>query len=163
MSIEGAKGVLLNITGGRNLGLHEISEAASIIYEQAEEDAHIILGSVIDESMGDEVTVTIIATGFEKTKKEENCEDIRLKGTIVDKSEEQEDQMSPLTEDFNNKQIEKEQEKTQQNMNLSEEKQNISDKLNQEKTKKSGAMINLDELDIPTFMRNSVEEIVKGE
>ncbi len=66
MSIDGARGVLLNITGGPSLGLHEISEAASIIYEKADEDANIILGSVIDPSMGDEVNVTIIATGFSK-------------------------------------------------------------------------------------------------
>lgn len=64
MSIEGARGVLLNITGSRNLGLHEISAAASLIYERADEEANIILGSVIDEAMGDEVSVTIIATGF---------------------------------------------------------------------------------------------------
>ncbi|MDR3549920.1 MAG: cell division protein FtsZ [Candidatus Babeliales bacterium] len=64
MSIKGARGVLLNITGGKNLGLHEISQAASVIYDQAHEDATIILGSVIDEDMGDEVSVTIIATGF---------------------------------------------------------------------------------------------------
>lgn len=66
MSIKGAHGVLLNITGGVNLGLHEISEAASIIYEQAHEDAHIILGSVIDENLTDEVVVTIVATGFDR-------------------------------------------------------------------------------------------------
>lgn len=64
MSIQGARGVLLNITGGKNLGLHEISQAASIVYEQAHEDATIILGSVIDESLTDQVIVTIIATGF---------------------------------------------------------------------------------------------------
>lgn len=68
MSIEGARGVLLNITGSKNLGLHEISAAASLIYERADEDANIILGSVIDESMGDEVSVTIIATGFAHKK-----------------------------------------------------------------------------------------------
>lgn len=70
MSIEGAHGVLLNITGGKNLGLHEISQAASIIYEQAHEDANIILGSVIDDSMEDEISVTIIATGFERKEKQ---------------------------------------------------------------------------------------------
>ena len=64
-SIWGARGVLLNISGSSNLGLHELSAAASIIYEQAHEDASIILGSVIDESLGDDVTVTVIATGFE--------------------------------------------------------------------------------------------------
>ncbi|MBA2306629.1 cell division protein FtsZ [Candidatus Dependentiae bacterium] len=63
-SISGARGVLLNISGSSNLGLHELSAAASIVYEQAHEDASIILGSVIDESLGDDVTVTVIATGF---------------------------------------------------------------------------------------------------
>ncbi|MFT6765583.1 MAG: cell division protein FtsZ [Alteromonas naphthalenivorans] len=67
MSIAGARGVLLNITGGANLGLHEISEAASVIYEQADENANIILGSVIDKDAGDEVSVTVIATGFDES------------------------------------------------------------------------------------------------
>ncbi len=64
MSVVGAHGVLFNITGGKNLGLHEISEAASVVYEQAHEDANIIIGSVIDEMLQDEVVVTIIATEF---------------------------------------------------------------------------------------------------
>jgi cell division protein FtsZ len=67
MSIHGACSVLLNITGSKNLGLYEVSEAANIIYGQVDEDAQIILGSVIDESMNDEVRVTIIATGFRHT------------------------------------------------------------------------------------------------
>lgn len=66
MSVEGAHGVLCNITGGKGLGLHEISEAASVVYEQAHEDANIIIGSVIDDSLQDEVIVTIIATDFER-------------------------------------------------------------------------------------------------
>jgi cell division protein FtsZ len=65
MSVHGARAILFNITGGPDLALHEISEAASVIYEQAHEDATIILGSVIDENMIDEVKVTIIATGFD--------------------------------------------------------------------------------------------------
>lgn len=65
VDITGARGVLLNITGNSNLGLHELSAAASLVYEQAHEDANIILGSVIDESLGDEVIVSIIATGFD--------------------------------------------------------------------------------------------------
>lgn len=75
MNIEGAHSVLLNITGGTNLGLHEISDAASVIYEQAHEDANIILGSVIDEAMGDEISVTIIATGFKSKEKKEAAKD----------------------------------------------------------------------------------------
>ncbi|OGB97209.1 cell division protein FtsZ [candidate division TM6 bacterium RIFCSPHIGHO2_12_FULL_36_22] len=71
MSIQGARGVLLNIIGGPSLKLHEINEAASIIYEQAAEDANIILGSVINPDMDQEVTVTIIATGFSKKDQDE--------------------------------------------------------------------------------------------
>ncbi|MGI6092597.1 MAG: cell division protein FtsZ, partial [Negativicutes bacterium] len=64
-SIEGARGVLLNITGGPNLGLFEVNEAAEIISNAADPEANIIFGSVIDESFGDEVRVTVIATGFD--------------------------------------------------------------------------------------------------
>jgi cell division protein FtsZ len=70
MSIEGAQAVLLNITGGKDLGLHEISQASSVIYAQAHEDANIIIGSVIDETMKDFISVTIIATGFESVRQE---------------------------------------------------------------------------------------------
>ena len=63
-SIDGAHGVLINITGGPDLTLFEVNEAANIVFEAAHEDAHIIFGSVIDEDMGDEIRVTVIATGF---------------------------------------------------------------------------------------------------
>jgi cell division protein FtsZ len=65
MSVHGSRAILFNITGGIDLALHEISEAASVIYEQAHEDATIILGSVIDDTIIEEVIVTIIATGFD--------------------------------------------------------------------------------------------------
>ena len=64
-SIEGAKGVLLNITGGSNLGLFEVNEAAEIIARAADPEANIIFGAVIDENFTDEVRVTVIATGFD--------------------------------------------------------------------------------------------------
>ncbi len=64
-SVEGAKGVLLNITGGATLSLHEVDEAASIIKEAADPQANIILGHALDPDMGDDVMVTVIATGFE--------------------------------------------------------------------------------------------------
>ncbi|HHV93358.1 MAG TPA: cell division protein FtsZ [Firmicutes bacterium] len=64
-SIEGAKGILLNITGSSSLGLFEVNEAAEIIASAADPDAHIIFGAVIDESLKDEIRVTVIATGFE--------------------------------------------------------------------------------------------------
>jgi cell division protein FtsZ len=56
--------VLINITGGPDLSLHEVNEAATLIQEEADDDANIIFGAVIDESMGDEVRITVIATGF---------------------------------------------------------------------------------------------------
>jgi cell division protein FtsZ len=66
VSIAGAQGVLLNITGGKNMTLVEIEEAANVIYEAAGDEANIILGAVIDENMTDEMMVTVIATGFNK-------------------------------------------------------------------------------------------------
>jgi cell division protein FtsZ len=63
-SIAGATGILINITGGPDLTLTEINEAAMLIQEAAHEDANIIFGTVIDESMGDTVRVTVIATGI---------------------------------------------------------------------------------------------------
>ena len=68
-SIEGAKGVLINITGGRDMTLFEVHEAASIIQEAADEEANIIFGTVIDPKMKDEVKVTVIATGFDAATK----------------------------------------------------------------------------------------------
>jgi cell division protein FtsZ len=64
-SIEGARGVLINITGGNDMTLFEVNEAASIIQEAADEEANIIFGTVIDPKMKDEIKITVIATGFD--------------------------------------------------------------------------------------------------
>lgn len=65
LSIDGAKGILFNITGGPDLGMYEIDEAARIITEAADPDANIIFGAVIDEAMQGEVKITVVATGFD--------------------------------------------------------------------------------------------------
>jgi cell division protein FtsZ len=65
VSIRGARGVLFNVVGGRNLGIHEVNEAASVIQEVVDSEAEIVFGAAIDESLGDEVKVTVIATGFD--------------------------------------------------------------------------------------------------
>jgi len=70
ISIQGARGVLINITGGPDLCLHEVNEAASMIQEEAHEDANIIFGSVIDETLTDEIRITVIATGFGEDREE---------------------------------------------------------------------------------------------
>lgn len=114
MSIEGATGVLLNITGGKSLGLHEIGAAASIIYEQVNENANIILGTVTDESMDQEVTVTIIATGFgNKIQENKSCSenttcfentfcDVQLKATtvVLDADKEKEIDLSKVSQEI---------------------------------------------------------------
>jgi cell division protein FtsZ len=64
-SIQGARGVLINITGGPDLSLHEVTEASSIIQEAADPDANIIFGSVVNEQMTEDILVTVIATGFD--------------------------------------------------------------------------------------------------
>ena len=68
ISMSGARGVLINVTGSSNMTLSEINDAVSIIQNEAHEDANIIFGAVIDEEMGDAVNVTVIATGFGRTE-----------------------------------------------------------------------------------------------
>lgn len=85
MSIAGAHGVLLNISGNSALGLHEISSAASVIYDQADPNANIILGSVIDDNLGEDVSVTVIATGFD----EHPATEVKVQGTVLAKEPEQ--------------------------------------------------------------------------
>ena len=65
-TMEGAKGVLISVAGGSDLGLMEVNNAASIVEEKADDDANIIFGTIIDDNLGDEVRVTIIATGFDE-------------------------------------------------------------------------------------------------
>src|SRR6201995_5499723 len=66
--VDGATGILLNITGGKDLGLFEVNEAAEIVNSASDPNSNIIFGAVIDEAMGDEVRVTVIATGFDRTR-----------------------------------------------------------------------------------------------
>ncbi|MBA3787571.1 MAG: cell division protein FtsZ [Actinobacteria bacterium] len=68
-SVDGATGILLNITGGSDLGLFEVNEAAEVVTSAADGNANVIFGAVIDESLGDEVRVTVIATGFGSAKR----------------------------------------------------------------------------------------------
>lgn len=69
LSIDGAKGILFTITGGADLGMHEVAEAAKIITSSADEDAKVIFGANLDESMGDEVRITVVATGFDSRER----------------------------------------------------------------------------------------------
>jgi len=106
-SINGSKGVLLNITGGSDLGLFEVNEAAELVSEAADPDANIIFGAVIDESLKDEIKVTVIATGFEE------IEHVRAKSVLkqaeakIEQKEEpkEEVRVSERTEEVPNKEV----------------------------------------------------------
>ncbi|MBP1689787.1 MAG: cell division protein [Deltaproteobacteria bacterium] len=70
VSIQGARGVLINITGGPDLTIHEVNEAATLIQEEADDEANIIFGAVIDETLNDQIRITVIATGFGEPREE---------------------------------------------------------------------------------------------
>lgn len=71
-TFEGAKGVILNVTGGKNLGIMEVQAAAKQITDACDEDSNIIIGAIIDEAMGDDLQITVIATGFEGSRNKSN-------------------------------------------------------------------------------------------
>ena len=71
-SIEGARGVIINVTGGANLGLHEVNTAAELIQRSVDTEANIIFGAIIDESLDEDIVITVIATGFDKENDNNN-------------------------------------------------------------------------------------------
>ncbi len=81
ISVDGATGVLINVVGGSDLKMREIQEAASLIQEQAHEDANIIFGASIDETLGENLKVTVIATGFDSAEREREAESNARVGT----------------------------------------------------------------------------------
>lgn len=89
-SIDGAKAVLLNITGGEDLGLFEINESADLIRQAVDEDAIIIFGAGVDESLKDEIKITVIATGFDEERNR------RREGTFETETEAE----SAMTKEF---------------------------------------------------------------
>lgn len=176
MSIDGARGVLLNITGGENLGLHEISAAATIIYERADQDANIILGSVVDPSMKDEVSITIIATGFTHKAPEtalaqeikaavqtpevqkqqpavaaaQNAEQTVVKVASLDVS-------APKAEELKSATLDQEQIELEKMMQEDRAQEALM------KTSATADSLDLDDMDIPTFMRKKAQEAIKSE
>jgi cell division protein FtsZ len=82
-AIDGARGILINITGSSSLKLSEVNEASSLIQSAAHEDANIIFGAVLDEKMGDEVKITVIATGFRDQMPERRARMLSIGGVVV--------------------------------------------------------------------------------
>ena len=87
-SVEGATGILLNITGGSDVGLFEVNEAAEVVTGAADRNANVIFGAVIDEDIGDEIRVTVIATGFDaRYRREKSSRDRGERGERAERSE----------------------------------------------------------------------------
>src|SRR6185295_11420345 len=85
-SVQGARGVIINVTGGTDLTLAEVSEASDIIYSAAHEDANIIFGAVVDPKMEGQVKITVIATGFDQNRAASSPAAQATKATPVDLS-----------------------------------------------------------------------------
>ncbi len=144
ITIAGARGILINVSGGPDLTLYEVNEASSLIQEEAHDDANIIFGAVIDENLGEEMRVTVIATGFGKALEEEER---RLESPA-----------SAL-----------EQEKTVVSFTHRESNRDIPTFIRQEKTVEAQekpakfhkgrfpAHVGEDEYDIPTFLRKQAD------
>ena len=136
VSIRGARGVLVNITGGTDLSLYEVSEATSIIYEEAGEDANVIFGAVINEELTDEIFITVIATGFnnqDKATLEPPAQNTDVIGSVLNQRN------IDLPTFMRNKEARKEEtgSSSKQNKSLSDD--------------------DIDDLDIPTFLRKQMD------
>ena len=101
-TIEGARGVIINVTGGTDLGLQEVNTAAELIQRSVDPEANIIFGTVVDESMNDEIQITVIATGFDD-QSEINNGGKRL-DNVVSKTWEKKINSIPSSQDLNNSQ-----------------------------------------------------------
>ncbi len=97
-SIEGARGVLFNITGGPDLGMFEVNTAAELVQKSVDPDANIIFGSVIDDNMKDEILITVIATGFEKGPVIKKTEKVVERSTSTADKQQQQAPASPSDE-----------------------------------------------------------------
>jgi cell division protein FtsZ len=137
ISIGGARGLLINITGGESLTLHEVNDASTLIQEEADEEATIIFGAVIDSNMEDEIRITVIATGFGTNEEQRLGEPKKISSPPLSTSIVDHDTPAYLRSDFECDEHDPEQEVT-----------------------KIGTIISNfvnDEYDIPTFLRNSEE------
>lgn len=142
VSIKGAKGVLINITGNTDLGLHEINEAATLVHDMVSDEAQIILGSVIDPNIGNEIMITVIATGFEYQNELVNDGDIEKKVESVPVKE------ILVKENFSFA--------TDKSIEMEDNFENYDAKITPSNI--STESFNLKDIDTPTFLRKKAEE-----
>lgn len=166
VSIEGATGIIINITGGKNLSLHEVNEASMFITEAASDNAEIIFGAVIDETLKDHVKVTVIATGFELQKYEKEKPETtttNLDFALQDTEFEQEysPPPPPPSEDLPDKddilsKREKLLNKAKAYRNFQQRPSNSKNVESNKNNKKEP----IDSLDIPTYIRRQKTQVV---
>jgi len=144
ITISGARGILINITGGTDLTLYEVNEASTLVQEEADEDANIIFGAVIDENLREEMRVTVIATGFGRAEeREERIAEARTGPPEREKT------VVSFTRRENNRDIPTfiRQEKTAE----------IQEKVAKSARGRSSFNLKEDEYDIPTFLRKQAD------
>lgn len=144
VSIHGARGVLINVTGGPELSLHEVNEAATLIQEEAHEDANIIFGAVIDDKIKDEIRITVIATGFEERRKEERKTTI-VAAASADKAKKVV-HLGTIVDDLDSPTWQRKKKETGEMETVT------LDKISAQFSKEDGE----DRFDIPTFLRKQV-------
>ena len=146
-SITGAQGLLVNITGPENMGIRELNDASSIIYEEAGADANVILGCVLDKTLTDEVRVTVIATGLNgESNKEYNSVPNKMTSEYIDRRE--------SIVDYNDDKRISAFKKSDDDMKNPKDQSDLFDHKNASKDSTDSVITFGDELDVPTFIRN---------
>lgn len=146
ISIKGAQGVLINIAGDSSLGLYEINDAVRVVYDAAGDDANIIFGSVIDQSLGDEVTITIIASGFDRVQEKE-----------PQRSYQQEPQKSSSHSSYHRADI------PYYTVKKNHDEQTHSMNSAPRKNYDSNLDVDVNDLDAPTYLRKKVHQEEQGD
>lgn len=130
ITIDGARGILFNVTGGPDMTLFEVNQAAAIIKETAHPDVNLIFGAVIDQNMGDEIRITVIATGFERTGTPRRIE------TLAPRTEVKMPRPNEVRETHDKHEY----------VSVSQSKPTFEPRT-----------VNTEDLDVPTFLRNRVK------
>ena len=146
--IKGAKGLLVNITGPENMTMHELNSASNIIYEEAGEDANVILGCILDNQITDEIQVTVIATGLNETSKNVTLQSNRYSDNSIISPRFKPDNSHGYSDDKSDNLMPPESTNKSQTYSLDSKDDNSID------NNDSNMEVFGDDLDIPTFMRN---------
>ena len=145
VSISGARGILINITGGPDMSLCEVNEAAELIHKEAHEDANIIFGAVVDERMKDELRITVIATGFEDKDKEQTKETRKAQSHLPASRDRKVIHLGTIIDDLDSPTWQRKKQETGEHEDISLDK---ALHIGQEDD---------DKFDIPTFLRKQMD------